>query len=136
MEEGKGKSLVTDAGEEGNVDRITRVLNRVFNEVEQCLYSMTKVQITDNLTATDEFTVPTSYVLTLTVPYEFSTTSVNAIKDAVHEYMVDKVIADWMSIVKKDEAALWEEKGQSELDKIKHYMAQRTWPIKRKMSVF
>lgn len=103
------RHTVQDIGEEGNIDRVTRVLNLAHSECVEWLYPFTKRRIYKDC-LDDRLTEKKVYSIFMTVPKDFSQTTLNAIEELVHEYLVCSVIADWLSIANTKKAAVWKEK--------------------------
>ncbi len=126
---------VIDVGEDGNVDRVTRVLDLTFAECVELCYPYSKKEVTDG-TEEDDTLEEKDYVLTLTLPDDFSQTTVNLVKASIHELMVCRVMADWMSITKKEAAADWQTKGDAAKQTIWMKLNGRTGRVHRKMRPF
>ena len=109
---------VFDIGQEGNVDRVTRVLNLTHAECVEMLYPYTKEEISDEHETLDDILVaPEEYHIALTLPENFSLSTVKLLKHLIHEYLICKVLADWMSITNpsirvKIQTALMSRKGK------------------------
>ena len=102
---------VFDIGQSGNVNRVTRVLNLTHAECVEMLYPYTKQEISDEQEALDDILVaPEEYHIVLTLPENFSLSTVKLLKHLIHEYLICKVLADWMSITNPSSKANWEEK--------------------------
>lgn len=128
---------VSDIGEEGNVDRVTRVLNTAHTECVEMLYPYTKEEIPDTLEALDDkLTEPEVYQIDLSLPYGFSMTTVRLMENIIHEYLVCRVVADWMSITNPDSEENWEKKFISLRDKLKSALLSRRSKIRRRLSPF
>ena len=105
---------VFDIGQSGNVNRVTRVLNLTHAECVEMLYPYTKEEISDEQEALDDILVaPEEYHIVLTLPEDFSLSTVKLLKHLIHEYLICKVLADWMSITNPSSKANWEEKIMS-----------------------
>lgn len=180
---------VQDIGEDGNIDRVTRVLDLAHAECEEALFPYTKENLeqetemddtptyieptadaegtvekpvetpaegeTDGETsgtvteedkpsvlsddeAEDEFTDETpkekptgDYVIRLLVPDEYSKTTVRLIVRYIHEYMVCRVLADWLSITNPPSAANWKAKQDEALEGMKEAVNFRTGRVRR-----
>lgn len=128
---------VIDIAQDGNIDRVNRVLNLAYNECVDILYNYTKKDIADEETVvTDNVETPEVYEISMKVPATVSMTSINLLKDDIHEYFVCRVIEDWMSIVKPDEQETWTKKLIKSREKIGYALSRRTKPKKRKVKPF
>lgn len=166
-EDEHAKHLVFDVVQDGNSDRVSRVLNLAHTECVELLYPYTKeelpdgeicpcgmpgtppdshwTQMIDKRGLDDEKTAPEIddvmrepdiYKIMLMLPEIFSMTTVRLLEHLIHEYLVYRVLADWLSIVKPDSAANWTEKLASVSVKIKDAIKNRTGKIRRPMKPF
>lgn len=128
---------VFDIGEDGNVNRVTRVLNLVHSECVEMLYPYTKEEIPDEQEALDDvLEEPEEYTILLTLPTDFSLSTLKLVKHLIHEYLVCRVLADWMSITNPDSQKKWEEKFESLRNKIQTSLVSRKGRLRRKLKPF
>lgn len=128
---------VFDITQEGNIDRVTRVLNLAHAECVEMLYPYTKEEVPDEQAALDDvLTTPEAYVIVLNLPIGFSMTTVQLLKHLIHEYLVCRVLADWMSITNPSSQTNWEEKFSELKTKIQTSLVSRTGKIRRKCKPF
>ena len=128
---------VFDIGQAGNVDRVTRVLNTAHAECVEMLYPYTKEEIPDGQEALDDvLTEPETYEIRLTLPETFSLTTLRMLEHLIHEYLVCRVLADWMSITNPESEANWQRKFTTLREKIRTALVSRTKMIRRKLSPF
>lgn len=169
---------VQDICEDGNIDRVTRVLDLAHAECAEALFPYTKenveqetemddtqtyVEPVEETDATasgtvadddehyalsddegdDEFTNKTpaskptgDYVIRLLVPNEYSKTTVRLIVRYIHEYMVCRVLADWLSITNPPAAANWKAKQDDALECMKEAVNFRTGRVRRTQTPF
>ena len=104
--------VLVEIGEEGNVDRVSRILAVVHTAVIEMLFPYTKAEpieeeIDNSLYAPDE------YVVELTVPSTMSRTTMHHLSKLIHEFMVYCVLADWLSITNPQAAANWTAKAEA-----------------------
>lgn len=100
------RHTVQDVGEEGNVDRVTRVLSLGIARCREALYPYTKHEIIR--TALDDvLREPDTYGIVLKLPKGFSQTTLKLLEKVIHEYLVCCVVADWMSITNPAKAQTW-----------------------------
>lgn len=136
-EDEHAKHQVFDIVQDGNVDRVTRVLNLAHSECVEMLFPYTKNEIqSDGCMLDDKLTEPESYDIILSLPKCFSMTTVRLLKDLVHEYLVCRVLADWMSITNPSSQKNWEVKLEELKTKIKTSLVSRRGKIKRKLKPF
>lgn len=128
---------VFDIAAKGNIDRVTRVLNLAHAECVEMLFPYSKEEIPEGQEAmTDVMTVPEEYYIVLNLPDGFSLTTLKLLTHLVHEYLVCRVLADWMSITNPGSQANWEEKFRELKTKIQTSLVSRTGKIRRKCKPF
>lgn len=130
------KHQVQDVGEDGNVDRVTRVLNTAFSEVVEFCYPYSKTPAEKETTLNDALVETEKYELRLQLPHDFSQTSLPLLRDQIHEYLVCTAVADWMSITKPDSQANWQAKAEVAEGKVKSLLHGRIGRIRRKLNPF
>lgn len=136
-EDEHSKHQVFDIGQEGNVDRVTRVLNLAHSECVEMLFPYTKEEIPDEQNTLDDvLTEPEEYKIELTLPQEFSLSTLKLLEHLIHEYMVCKIMADWMSITNPQKTKSWETKLHEVKDKIQTSLLSRRTIIYRKTRPF
>lgn len=129
---------VTDICEEGNIDRVLRVIGTAFSECVETLYPYTKEALCGlNSWHTDiPQTDCTEYSIPLDVPTGFSGTTLRLLEKLVHEYMVSRALADWMSIVKPEAEERWTRKYEAIRGKIRSCLTSRSGRTRRRMRPF
>ncbi|MGN0032447.1 MAG: hypothetical protein ACI358_01505 [Candidatus Limimorpha sp.] len=128
---------VSDIAQKGNIDRVTRVLNLAHAECVEMLFPYTHEEIADKQEAlNDVLTSPEEYHIVLQLPNSFSFTTVKLLQNLIHEYLVCRVLADWMSITNPSSEANWERKFESLRSKIRTSLVSRTGKVKRKLKPF
>lgn len=128
---------VFDIGQSGNIDRVTRVLNLAHAECVEMLYPYTKETIPEEQEALDDIlTEPDEYNIVLNLPETFSLSTVKLLSNLVHEYLVCRVLADWMSITNPGSQHNWEEKMDGIKMKIQTSLMSRTGKVRRKLKPF
>lgn len=132
----KGRSSIMDICTDGNVDRVTRVMNMGINELINKVYPYTKDRILEDCILNDLLKESDKYELHMFVPEDFSKTTASALTDYMHEFIVDFVLADWFSITQKNEMQIWKDKSDICIEKIKSVINDRTGAVKRKLSPF
>lgn len=135
MPDDERKYQVRDIAEDGNKDRVTRVLNLAYAECVEMLYPYTKTNINsaekDNI-----LELPDIFKIDMIANSGFSQTTINMLSILIHEYMVNRVVADWLSINKPESQANWEFKLEETRYKIKSTIAHRQGMIKRRLQPF
>lgn len=131
------KHQTFDIGQDGNRDRVTRVMNLAMSEMVDALYPYTKHELPDDISPLDDLLRdPLVYEMRLTVPKKFSATTLRLIREFVHEYIVCRVMADWLSITKPEAAANWIAKADNIMTKTKNALNARTGMTRRPMKPF
>ena len=101
-------SNIQNNGEGGDRDIMLRSIETGFNEIKRNVNRFVSEATT---ASTNTFTSDTdSFVLTLAMPANFNQASVDSIKSAAHEYIVDHALIDWFTAVKPDEVKIYAEK--------------------------
>ena len=114
--------VLADIGEDGNVDRVTRILAVVYSDVIEMLYPYTKTEAVEE-EIDDRLWAPEEYVVELSVPVSMSRTTMHLLSKLIHEYMVYCVLADWLGITNPQAAANWAAKAEAvkkEIDEVKN----------------
>lgn len=127
---------VIDIGEEGNVDRVTRVLNLVLAECRELLYPYTKREVEDEEERIDTLVEVEEYKIEMLVPDDFSKSTATYLEQLIHELAVDRVMFDWLSITEPDAAAGWKQKADATADAIKSALSKRIKRVRRRMHPF
>lgn len=121
-EEGKN---VSDVAEDGNIDRIQRVLDLAYAEVMRMLSPYVDHRVEADAYGNDILNEPTSYYIFVTLKHTMPGTTENLLRVYAHEFMVAYVMADWLSVVSPEEATVWAGKMQSMAEGIKGCMSAR-----------
>lgn len=136
-DEEHARHQVFDIGQKGNIDRVTRVLNLAHAECVEMLFPYTKEEISDTQGVIDDvLTAPEAYNIVLNLPTTFSMTTVKLLEHLIHEYLVCRVLADWMSITNPSSQANWEDKFRDLKSKIQTSLVSRTGKVRRKCKPF
>lgn len=109
--------VLADIGEEGNVDRVSRILAVVHSSVIEVLYPFTKQEPIEEV-IDDTLWAPDEYVIELHVPLTMSRTTMHNLSKLIHEYMVYCVLADWLSTTNPQAAANWAAKAETKKEEI------------------
>lgn len=135
-EEEHAKHQVFDIAQDGNVDRVTRVLNLCFAHCVEMCYPFSRVTVFNGMRTNDRLIPYEKYELRLRVPDDFSATTVDYLTKLIHELMVDCVMQDWMSITKPRSKATWQEKIDALEGKITSAIKGRMRPVRRPLNPF
>lgn len=135
MPDDERKYQVRDIDEDSNKYRVIRVLNLAYAECVEMLYPYTKTDI--NFAEKDNFLeLPDVFRIEMIANCGFSQTTINILSLLIHEYMVNRVIADWLSINKPESQSNWEVKLEETRYKIKSTISNRRGPVKRRLQPF
>lgn len=127
---------VQDIAEDGNVDRVTRMLDLVHAWCVETLYPYTREQVEDGTELDDAFAEEAVYRITMQVPATFSRTTALLLERLIHELMVARVLMDWLAITKPSAAEMWSAKGTELNDKIKSIINTRMGVTTRPLRPF
>lgn len=124
---------VLDVVECGNVDRVTRVLGRCFADVVECLYPYSKHVVEEGVVMDDKLLSAEEYVLALRVPVEMSMTTLELVRELVHEYLVACAVADWLSITHVEKSVVWREKSEEVRLRLGRCLMSRRVGVRRRL---
>lgn len=129
---------IIDVTEDGNVDRVTRMLDLAFGEVQQMLSAFTKDAVTDGDITNDEFTETDTYVITLKVPSSIMKVTQNYLEQLIHNLLVDWAVMDWLTFTHpdKNEASVWAAKAEDLKSKINAALSARNKRVRIKQHPF
>ena len=89
---------VFDICQDGNIDRVTRVMDLVVSHARELLFPYSKVEVDENEEREDSLNETETYVIELRVPDDFSKTTATYLEKLIHDYIVYKVLEDWLVI--------------------------------------
>lgn len=129
----KVKAILQDLTQDGNIDKTNRTMNIAVSECEEMLYPYTNREIQagdiDNRPA-----APTEYHITARFPDTFSQTTADLLKGLLHEYVVGRVLADWLGSTKPEIVPKWLDRIGDIRLRIKQAMSIRRTKTRRKIS--
>lgn len=112
------RHMVQDVGEEGNVDRVTRILDLTVAESREMLYTFTRHSV-HNLHLDDKFKEQKMYGIVLKVPTNFSQTTLNYLEKLIHEFLVCRAQTEWLRLTYPAKADLWKERSEEIVTRIR-----------------
>lgn len=127
---------VIDITQDGNVDLVTRTLNLVHSECVEMMYPYTKIPCEKEESRDDQLQDASEYTIRLLVPDDFSKTTVTLLSNLVHEYMVCRVLADWMKLTNPQSTADWQGKSEELSNKIRCCLNARCGRVRRTLTPF
>lgn len=134
-ESNHNRHMVQDVGEEGNVDRVTRVLNLTVAKCRELLYPYTKNEL-HRTELNDTLREPKVYGIVLSVPTDFSQTTLYLLESLIHEYLVCKALSDWLSITNPAKTQVWEAKAEDAQSEIRMNLHARIARTRRRLHPF
>lgn len=96
------RHLVTDIGEEGNIDIVARALHMAFAALQ---WAVARAALAPAPRYTDVLALPHAYELRLTVCLSHAHASL--LTQLAHRFMVASALCHWLSITHADAAAKW-----------------------------
>jgi len=130
------KHQVFDIVEDGNVDRVTRVLDLAFAQCVEACYPYSKTEVCNDAYADDTLEPVDNYMLYLLVPHDMSATTINLLCKTIHELLVYKVMADWLSITKPESVATWQNKITEHEGRVSTMLNARIRRVRRTQTPF
>ena len=127
--------LTFDIGEEGNVDRIARVLDLSFSEIQEALYPYTRSPLLEQ-EGCGCGVHQREYTLRMVVPSLLSQHTLTYAERWIHEWLVCRAFAEWLLLIGDSSFSLWMEKAELAKREVQRAMAKRAGRIRRKMSPF
>lgn len=131
-----GKHQVQDITQDGNVDLVTRWLNLKLAWCSEALFPFTKDPVLDNVTLDDILDDPETYSIIMTVPEDFSDTTVVYLEELIHNLLVWWVLYHWLSITKPEGAEKWLAAEQGAEEDLKKTLAKRCGKTRRPLRPF
>lgn len=122
---------LVEIGEEGNVDRVNRILGVVHAAAVEMLYPYTKQDPEEEEEIDDRMWTPTDYKIVMKVPVTMSRTTLHLLNKLIHEFMVARVIYDWLSITHPEAARNWLNKALEAQEEINSVKNSRTGVLRR-----
>ena len=122
---------LVEIGEEGNVDRVNRILGTVHAAAVEMLYPYTKQEPVDDEVICDCMWAPDKYQIIMQVPVSMSRTTLHFLSKLIHEFMVARVIYDWLSITHTEAARNWLDKALEAEQEINSIKNSRTGVLRR-----
>ena len=126
---------VQDIAEKGNIDRLSNVMSLCFAKVRELLYPYSKSQIS-NPFIDNEIHIPEIYRIDLSLPPSFSQSSLDLLRNLIHEYVVSTVVADWISITLPGKTDVWAAKARELENEIISSKQMRRGGLSRPVSPF
>lgn len=123
-----------DIGEDGNVDRVNRVLAAAHAEVADLLLPYAEELCESGTEIGNAPEMPEVYEINMTVPQGMSATTLRLLSKTIHEYMVSRVLSDWLGMTHPEAAMKWERKALEAEEQIKGLKHRRDGGVMRRRS--
>lgn len=135
-DQGALKHLVQGVCDEGNLDKVVRSLDLAFAECQEMLYAYTKEGIKPITWQADNPYLNRVYHMVMTLPPDFSQTSVELLRKSIHEYMVSEALGDWLSIVLPAASPKYAARAEALEAQIRAAVNRRTGRVRRTLSPY
>lgn len=135
-EDEHAKHQVYDICEPGNIELVTRVLNKTFAKCVELCYPYAKREIHILTARNNELEKKDEYVMRLNLPATFSETTVTLLETLIHDLMVARVMEKWMGMTKPESEEHWRKEAENAEPEIKTALCSRTKCFTRKLNPF
>lgn len=106
-DEVRDKNKIIDVAQDGNRDKLARILDEAVEDCRETLYNLGKGHVDGSWYETDEWDEcvgspindEESYYLKMFAPRYFTTSSLHTMTVYAHNYIVNKAVADWLMMV-------------------------------------
>lgn len=136
VDEEHDRHIITDIAEDGYVDRVTRVIALAVDECRELLYPYTRSKVEEDEYRDNHLTEDSVYIIDMGIDTEWATGTVSYLERLIHEYLVCKVMADWLSITKPTSAETWAAKAEQAKTDIISAVNYRRHTIRRPLRPF
>ncbi|MBR1792084.1 MAG: hypothetical protein IJ764_00380 [Bacteroidales bacterium] len=130
----KDISLMQPGDDENDLDMLARSLNTAFDDIAEALFAFCKTSAEDGTERDDSISLPESYILQLTIPDDYSDTSVRRLVNIMHEYMVCLALADWLTATYPAAAEQWIVRKDQAINNLRRTVQKRIRRVRRTMS--
>lgn len=134
-----GKHQVQDIVEDGNRDRVSRIASLAIAKCVELLYPYSRTPVEDFESRDNLPDESETWEIWLNLPADVSSTTITYISRLVHEYIVCRILWDWLSITNiynKESASMWRVKLEEIEEELKNSVMSRYRKIRRKMNPF
>ncbi|MCH5225071.1 MAG: hypothetical protein J1D77_03690 [Muribaculaceae bacterium] len=131
------RQRIQDIGERGNVDRVTRIMDLSVAHCTEKLYPFTRREIRRAPTVIDDrLREDKIYWIVLRVAADFSETTLIYLEKLIHEFIVSRVLYDWLSITNPSKREIWREKMEELEAEIMKSLKKRQGRVRRGLHPF
>ena len=131
-----GKHQTQDITQDGNIDMVTRWLDLELSRCREWLYPFTKTPSVTGAELDDTLGETGTYTIAMTVPEDFSDSTLQYLEQLIHHLLVWWVLWCWFSITKPEGAEKWLAQAKQVEDEIKGALARGCGKVYRRMSPF
>ena len=139
-----GLHNIYDVCEDGNIDKVARLMDSAVEDCKELLFSMTRAKATSGGFVSDEWEEVTGspcndedcYYLALRVPWSFSATSARSMMVYAHEYIVNRVLYKWMLLAYSDGAQTFGMLAEHARESLKTAAGRTALPVRIRKSLF
>lgn len=128
------KHVAVEICEPGNIDRVNDLLSLIHADVIEMLHPYTKEELVDEVIEV-KIEEPENYDVVLALPTTVSRTTVKHLSRLIHEYIICRILGDWLGGTNAPAATLWLGKAEDAKTRINEVKNYRTRPQTRKISV-
>lgn len=127
------KHQLQDITQSGNIDRVTRMMEIAIAECTEILYPYTKAEVAESVVMDDKLKETQCYDIDMTLPDDFSKTTQVLLVRYIHEFVVARVLMDWLLIVDPSGNGYenWSAKCIAAKESIEKMMNRRTGRTRR-----
>lgn len=112
---------VRDICQDGNIDRVSRILGQAYAEILVLLAPLLTPRVID--VNRDSSAMPRDYKIEFTTESDLrlklTPEKKLKIRELSHEYMVCRVMADWLGIILPQEAEIWRMRCEKTFEKLR-----------------
>lgn len=113
------KHNLADIGEDGNVDRVTRMMDLAHANVMQFLAKYVEKKLDEDTYGHDVLLDVDSYFVLLNILASIPGSAIGSLRTFIHEYIIAFTMEDWVSIVSPELQPIWAAKVAALEEKIK-----------------
>lgn len=135
MENDHQAHQLVDITEDGNVDRVSRIISLGIQECRQMLYPYTKKEESRE-EVNDKLNAPDVYEIDMNLPKDFAEGTVDLLEELIHEYLICRVLDDWLGISAPNVKNPWADKMKTIRSKIKSSLPSRIGKTRRPLCPF
>ena len=93
------KHQLSDIGEEGNIDQVTRIMSLAIGECKVVLSRYIDDTISDNDVLDNSLTEVSQFNFIMSVPATMKKPVLEHIRNLIHQYVVYSVLVNWMGVI-------------------------------------